>query len=710
MISRFVISCIILVPVSVFADEGTEFFEKKIRPVLVKKCYECHSADAGKYKGGLALDTREGIRKGGESGHGVVPGSTKESLVLDAIRYESFEMPPNGKLDDRVIQDFEKWIKMGAPDPREMKQANKNVKPIENEKAIDWEAGKNHWAFQQPTKHPAPSGFSKGAVQAKIDAFVRDRQRKNKIPHNPPADDRTLLRRLTFDIIGLPPTSEQTKKFFQEAKTDRQTAITNLVDELLASPQYGERWTALWLDVMRYAEDQAHIVGNNKTLFYPNAFLYRDWVIQSFNEDMPYNEFVKLQLAADFATPDDNKDDIALGFIGLGPKYYGRGSPAVQADEYEDRVDTVSRGLLGLTVACARCHDHKYDPISTEDYYGLAGVFASTAMFNRPMNGKEGGKGGQAKNPEEAVHIIIDRQPVDLNVMIRGDAEVKGELVPRRFLTILSPDLKPQKFTNKSGRLELAEAIVDEQNPLTARVIVNRIWAEYFGEGLVATNSNFGALGNKPTFPKLLDDLSVRFMENGWSLKWLHREIVLSATYQQSSDINEAATQLDEANETLWRMNRRKLTVEQWRDSLLRVSGELKTSVGGASIDPSNPEETRRTVYASRSRFQQNPMLVRFDFPDSNSHAANRSETTTPLQKLFVMNSPFAIRRADELSQRIQNNSDNNKVRIQFAYQLLYSREPTLEETELGEKFLKQADWDQYAHVLLASNEMFILD
>ncbi|MEZ5941760.1 MAG: PSD1 and planctomycete cytochrome C domain-containing protein [Planctomycetaceae bacterium] len=698
------LGCLAICPTA-SADEATDFFESKIRPVLIERCYKCHSQEGNAYKGGLTVDSREAIRRGGESGAAVVPEKLEESLLLDAIRYESYEMPPDGKLPDEVIHDFETWIRMGAPDPRDEK-ADPTQQRTKAE--IDWEVARQHWAFQPPQPAELPEVPNAERCQTRIDYFVRSQLQENGIAPNNPADDRTILRRLYFDLVGLPPTAQQAAAFYAAAKENRTEAITQLVDELLASPHYGEKWTALWLDVMRYAEDQAHIVGNNKELFFPNAYLYRDWVIQSFNNDLPYDEFIRLQLAADSLTPEDTNDDVALGFIGLGPKYYRRNAPEVMADEYEDRVDVVCRGLLGLTVACARCHDHKFDPIPTEDYYALAGVFASTEMVNLPLNDEVEVAKGQAKNPEESRHVIRDRSPTDLNVMIRGDVNTKGELVPRRFLRALT-EHDPQPFSHGSGRADLAECITTPTNPLTTRVIVNRVWGEYFGTPLVRTTSNFGALGERPTHPELLDDLAFHFMENGWSLKWLHREIVLSATYQQSSDIIAEKAKVDEANRLLWRMNRRRLKVEQWRDALLSVTGQLDAAVGGKSINPENVEEHRRTVYAERSRFQLNPLLARFDFPDPNAHAAGRVQTTTPLQKLLVMNSPFMNAQAKQLETRFAELEDNT-ARVDALYQSLFARMPSEQERQLALAYLENGNWHDYGHVLLASNEFVILD
>ena len=530
---------------------GVEFFEKKIRPVLVAHCYSCHSAKSKPAKGGLLLDTRDGIRRGGETGPAVVPSNVEKSLILAAIKHESFEMPPKKRLPDQVIADFTAWIKLGAPDPRLGKSPS--VKTAAQK--IDFNQARKFWSFQSPTKHTVSKLSNPAWTKTGIDAFVLSRLDAAGLAPSPQADRRTLIRRMTFTVTGLPPTPEEVAEFVADKSPH---AMRRLVDRLLKSKHHGERWARMWLDVARYAEDQAHIVGKNSSLFYPNAYLYRDWVIAAMNADLPYDQFILKQLATDLIEPKNENELVALGFIGLGPKYYRRNAPEVMADEWEDRVDTVSRGLLGLTVACARCHDHKYDPIPTADYYALAGVFAGTQMYNRPLptskstkpeTTKKGKKGNRNKNsPENSLHIIRDGKPQDLHVQIRGNYKTPGPLVKRGFLQILSTD-GPRHFNQGSGRRELAEAIAHKSNPLTARVIVNRIWGEHFGKPLVTTPSNFGMLGARPTHPQLLDDLAARFMENGWSLKWLHREILLSATWQQSSDIVPAHHTADPANQ-----------------------------------------------------------------------------------------------------------------------------------------------------------------
>ncbi|MFK8114797.1 MAG: PSD1 and planctomycete cytochrome C domain-containing protein [Rubripirellula sp.] len=699
-----VVVCLGNVGLAAPPNSETEFFERKIRPVLVQHCYECHGGDADLIQGGLRLDDPSAMIRGGDSGAAVTPGKPDKSLLLAAIRYDKFEMPPDGPLDERVVKDFETWIEMGAVDPRE------HDADLDTEIAasIDWESAREFWAFQPPRTQEPPSVVATGWPQGRIDRFVLARLEHEGLTPNPTANKRTLIRRLSFDLIGLPPTINQVNAFLAD---ERPSATERLVDSLLSSPQHAERWARLWLDVARYAEDQAHKVGSNDALTYPNAYAYRDWVINALASDIGYDEFVRLQLAADLVDPLDLDSHMALGFLGLGPKYYRRNSPEVMADEWEDRVDTVSRGLLGLTVACARCHDHKFDPIPTSDYYALAGVFAGTEMFNRPINESVEQKGGQAKKPQDAYHLVREGKPRDLNVMIRGDVQNQGPLAKRGFLTVVSQE--PVHFESGSGRLELAEAIIDRSNPLTARVIVNRVWHQLMGRPLVGTTSNFGALGEVPSHPNLLDDLSVRFMENGWSLKWLQRQIVLSAVYQQNSQLDASKAELDPTNRLLWRMPRRRLNVEGYRDAVLQVAGQLNPTVGGKSIQPDQPKNQRRTVYSEVSRMDLNPMLARFDFPDPNVHSAARYETTTPLQKLFLLNSPFLVHQADALADRVKSYGGSHRSKIEYAYQLLYARLPSALELELGEAFVEGAednDWSEYAQALLISNEMFMVD
>ena len=591
---------------------------------------------------------------------------------------------------------------------------------------FDWNKARTFWSFRAPQAQPLPRVQNKRWPRERMDSFILASMEKRGLSPSPGAERRALIRRVTFDLTGLPPTPEELRAFLADGRED---AYARLVGRLLASPRYGERMASLWLNVARYAEDQAHQVGDDTQSFYPNAWRYRAWVIGAFNRDLPYDQFIRLQLAADKldgGAANATGDLAALGFIGLGPKYYNRNRLDVMADEWEDRVDTVTRSFLGLTVACARCHDHKYDPITTADYYALAGVFASTRLVDKALDGKieaapkeskdSDGKKVKPKANPDAMHVVDDGEKAqDLNVFIRGNVERKGPVAERRFLQILC-DGEPRRFTAGSGREELAAAIVSRENPLTARVMVNRVWTILFGHGLVGTPSNFGSQGQRPTHPELLDDLAVRFMDHGWSVKALVREIVLSATYRQSSRLDVTKQGIDADNETLWRMNRRRLPVEMWRDSILGVSGDLATG-DGKSLELDDPRNLQRTVYARISRLKLNDVLIQFDYPDANVHAEKRAVTTTATQKLFVMNSPFMLAQARALAARLAADPRaSNRLRVERAYQLLYGRPATSAETKLALEFLGKAEtpemprWEQYAQMLLAANEMFYVD
>ncbi len=582
----------------------------------------------------------------------------------------------------------------------------------ENGAQIDWAKEREFWSFRPPLPQPRPVVKNKRWPSQPLDYFVLGRLERTNLSPSVEADKRTLVRRLTFDLTGLPPKPEEVDAFLKE---NRPGADGRLVERLLASPRFGERMASLWLPLARYAEDQAHQVGNDTTLFYPHAYRYREWVINAFNRDLPYDQFIRLQLAADKI--DGGKENLAaLGLLGLGPKYYNRDRLDVKADEWEDRVDTVTRSMLGLTVSCARCHDHKFDPITSRDYYALAGVFASTKMVNKTPDGKIiEGKVSADKMPPDAFHVVEDGEPQDLNIFIRGKVDRKGPVAERRFLRVLSEG-EPEPFKEGSGRRQLADAIANPHNPLTARVMVNRLWGMFFGRPLVPTPSNFGHSGMAPTNPELLDDLAVRFMANGWSVKWLVREIALSSTYRQSSQAEPKQSSPDAGNELLWRMNRRRLSIEQWRDAILFLSGELDPE-GGASLELDDPSNNRRTVYARISRLKLNDLLMQFDYPDANIHAEKRSVTTTAIQKLFMLNSPFMLNQARALAARLTARpSLSEKARVQQAYRLLFSREPTGMEEKLAVDFLRKpaeretSRWEEYAQLLLISNEMLYVD
>ena len=561
-----------------------------------------------------------------------------------------------------------------------------------------------------------PPAQNKRWPRQELDYFVLARLEGKRLVPSDEAEKATLIRRVTFDLTGLPPTPDEVSAFLRDKRSD---AYERVVNRLLTSPRFGEHMASLWLPLARYAEDQAHQVGSDTKFFYPNAYKYRDWVIAAFNRDLPYDEFIRLQLAADKL--ERTNDLAALGFIGLGPKYYNRGRLEVMADEWEDRVDTVTRTFLGLTVACARCHDHKFDPITREDYYGLAGVFASTKMVNKVPGGvapKEDNSEKADKNAKvdpAVMHMVEDDKPQDLNVFIRGNVQRKGNVAPRQFIRVLA-DEKAAAFTNGSGRVELATAIASPNNPLTARVMVNRIWGMFFGKPIVDSPSNFGHSGTPPSDQALLDFLATRFMQHGWSVKTLAREIVLSATYRQDSHVNPKSVAIDSSNESLWRMNRRRLSIEQWRDSLLFVTGELDLS-SGPSLELDATNNFHRTVQARISRLSLNSTLMQFDYPDANVHAEKRATTTTAMQKLFALNNPFMLARAKALAARVTANpNENDRWRVVRAYKLLFARDPDRTEMNLALEFLRQPGtvgmtrWEQYVQMLLASNEMFYVD
>jgi hypothetical protein len=699
-----------------------EFFEKKVRPLLFEHCHACHSARAKRLKGGLRLDTRADILKGGDSGPAVVPGQPEKSLLIRAVRQqsESLQMPPKGKLPARAIAVLEEWVRRGAPVPDRAEATGPGH-------TIDLARGREFWSFQQPRSVPPPDTWNKSWARQRIDTFVLAELGKRGLTPSPPVSRRVLIRRAYFDLVGLPPTPEAVEAFVNDPSPD---AYARLVERLLASPLYGERWGRFWLDLARYcdvAEPWAECKGR--------PYLYRDWVVRAFNEDLPYDRFVELQLAADQVSGASLADRAALGFLGLSPVYWKELKldkdviKTVVAEEWEERIQAVTSTFLGLTVGCARCHDHKFDPITQQDYYALAGVFASTRQADRPVSIAQ----NQATIPlapaveDASLYVLADgpyrtkleyRPGVvqDVAVQVRGNPANLGPVVPRRFLAVLSPD-PPRLFRQGSGRLELARAIVNEGAPLSARVIVNRVWKHHFGTGLVETPSDFGSQGARPSHPQLLDDLTARFMANGWSIKWLHREILLSATYQQTSADDSRKHTVDPDNRWLWRMNRRRLEVEAWRDAMLAVAGNLSLERGGAPQDLGDPKNHRRTLYGTVKRRELNDLLRLNDFPDPTAHSAGRVPTTTPLQQLFVLNSPFIQRQAAALAQRLKVEvGEGIDARVRRAYLLLYGRPATEAQVKLAVEFLAAGDgasdalWEQYAQVLLGSNEFLFID
>ena len=572
-----------------------------------------------------------------------------------------------------------------------------------SENLVNVKSSEKLWSFVNPKKSSPPETIDSNWARGNIDRFILHKLEENGLEPEKEAIPEVIVRRLFFDLLGMPPSFNEIEKY---KKADDPNNYARLIDQLLERPEFGERLASSWMNVARYAEDQAHQVGNDKKFFYPHAHKYRQWVIEAFNHDVPYDDFIRLQLAADKIDGVDEKDFAALGFLGLGPQYYNRGRLEVKAEEWEDSVDVVSRGFMALTVACARCHDHKYDPISTADYHAFAGVFASTEIHKREIVDSAGDK--------SHIHIVKDGKVQDLPIFKRGDVTDKGEVIPRGFLEILS-DRDSKKYTNGSGRLELANAIASSENPLTARVAVNRIWQLFFGQGLVKTTSNFGSLGGLPSHPELLDYLAVTFMENGWSIKDLIKRILLSSTYRQSSFVISLKRQKDEENKYYSYFPRRRLSAEMLRDSMLLVSGEMESGDRGAeSLKVSDKMNLRRTIYSRISRKELDHYLALFDYPDPNIHSSSRDETITPAQKLYFINSEFVIERSKKISLEITSNNINESI-IKM-YQKILSRSPSNQELLRSVEYIgvveekKEERWQRFAQNLLISNEFIFRD
>ena len=872
------------------ADSGaTDFFETRIRPLLAENCFACHTETK---MGGLRLDAREHILKGGSRGPAIEPGKPQESLLIRAVAqsHTELKMPPEGKLSTEQIEDLKAWIHDGALWPKA--QSAVPGQEDEQEYVIRPEY-REFWSFQPVRKPDVPRVGGDSWVRTNVDPFILVQLKQQGLRPGERASKRVLIRRATFDVIGLPPTPEEVQAFLADSSPD---AFAKVVDRLLDSPHYGERWGRHWLDLARYGDGRS---SASKDAPYPHAYRYRDWVIDAFNRDMPYDRFVKAQLAADLF-PEDEREALlpALGFHAIGT-------------QDDDRVDVTGRVFLGLTLGCAQCHDHKYDPVPTKDFYSLQGVFSSSEKHEYPLapdgvvqaykdakdrvqkkkievdaflkrvtdqltdilisqtadymtaawrvvdGGEElesvagetvldeeilqrwieflneddrdhsfleewdrnrrgtlqqarqiasrfeatllaihkekremddanyvrlGGAGGarnqgnlirtpvefiepakwyiwrdlaykphrragldqpggvyhfepdeierllspawvqhlrrqkaELKGLEEAVpplysfiHGYRDSdEPKDAQVAIRGDKKNLGAVAPRRFLQILSRS-EPKPFAQGSGRWELAEAITGADNPLTARVMVNRVWQHHFGRGIVPSPSNFGRLGDRPTHPKLLDYLAARFVESGWSVKGVHREIMLSATYQLSSGMVDRNYKKDAANRYYWRFNMRKrLDAEALRDSMLAVAGNLDRTQGGPG-EPLDNENHRRAVYGLVSRTSPDRMLTLFDFPDPKDTAPERSVTVGPLQRLYFLNNGFVVQQAELLAARVENEAGADaSARIRRGYELLYARPATDKEVGMGLAFLKSPDtsWTQYAQMLLASSE-----
>ena len=747
---------------------------------------------------GLLLDSKAGMLRGGKSGApAIVPGKPEESLLIAAVRgvNKDLRMPPGKTLEQHDIDALVEWVKMGAPDPRTEAVAAAPTAP-----AYDFEKAKQHWSFR-PVRDPAPPPVTPPEWnRTAIDAFVKAKLDEKKLTPQPRASKLTLIRRATFDLTGLPPTTEDLDAFLKETSPQ---AFEKVVDRLLASQQYGEKWGRHWLDVVRYADT----AGDNADFPVPSLYRYRNWVIAAFNRDMPYDQFLRDQLAGDIEASrdhlaDTNKEEwqqknIATGYLANSRRF---GSRVAEFHlTIDDTIDNLGKGILGISIGCARCHDHKFDPIPTADYYAIYGIFKSTAYphpgteiyphtygfeplnptdaeklkdFEQKLSGLdnriEDMKAGRVKFPSDAekrkaeqenqanvralsgqypylakIYGVSEGKSVNARIMVRGEPQTLGPEVPRGFLTVLGGEKLPSGETG-SGRLELAEWIASKENPLTARVIVNRVWQWHFGQGIVATPDDFGARGEPPTHPELLDYLASRFVEDGWSIKKLHRRIMLTRAYQMGSGYDAQNALKDSRNAYLWRFGRRRLDAEEFRDALLALGGNLDTTPAGEQPFP--PEMSwrytqhtpflgaesayathKRSVYLMQQRIRRQPFLELFDGADPNAETGVRPLTTTALQALYVMNDPFFHEQADALALRVGMSFGSDAERLGYAYKLLFGRGATADELRDDRQYLAAARqalagtdvpepqknrdaWASLMRVLLSTNEFLTLD
>jgi len=723
------------------SGEDLQFFETRIRPVLADHCYKCHSREADKIRGGLMLDTREGMLHGGDTGPAIEPGKPEDSLIVDAIGYKDadLQMPPKGeKLTPQQVADITEWIRRGAFDPRSL--------VAKGSSSAYGGVGKDHWSFLPVRKQAVPPVADTAWCRTPIDNFILARLEENSMKPNPPADKYTLIRRATFDLTGLPPTESEVQRFLVDDSPD---AWTKVVDRLLASPHYGERWGRYWLDVARYADTKGD-TPQREDPRYPFAWTYRDYVIDAFNSDKPYDQFIMEQLAADRllaaevrrdpSAQQDQRPLAALGFLTLGNRFENSTN-----DIINDRIDVTSKAFLGLTVSCARCHDHKFDPIPTADYYSLYNVFANSGepkgepwlhpvqktpelvdylarmqaagqakagvalelrelprsgipVAERPARRRELLKQLFLANkalvdlefspaaPPKADVLVDVPSPRDYPVLLRGEAQNKGPETTRHFLSILSPDPKhPTPFRDGSGRLDLARAIASPSNPMTARVLVNRVWQQHFGTGFVSTPDDLGNQSAPPTNPELLDYLAARFVGDGWSIKKLQRMIMLSSVYQEASTGGPQYAEIDPDNKLQWRYNVRQLDFEQMHDSILAIAGTIDLTMGGRPV-PIGSEgfATRRAVYAFIDRRNPAEILTQFNFPNPSVPTGKRFLTQVPQQQLFLMNSPLVIETARKLTHRPEfMEQTTDELRVASLYISVFQRPPTPEEIKL---------------------------
>ncbi len=677
--------------------EGVQFFEQKIRPVLVERCYKCHSRVAKKVQAGLLLDIRQGGRAGGKRGPAVVPGNPAGSLMIEAIRHESLQMPPDGKLSDSVIADFVRWIEIGAPDPRD---------GAETPRAVDNAAGGRFWSFLPLEDYESPQVLEIGWALTPIDRFILARQYAAGVEPSPVADRRTLLRRAHFGLTGLPPSPDETEAFLSDSSPQ---AYERLVDALLESQHYGERWARYWLDVVRFAESN----GFEKDEDRPRAYHYRDFVIRALNQDMPYDRFVRWQIAGDLLAPGSQSARAATGFLVAGVENVIQTEKEFERDRYDkldDMASTIGTAMLGLTIGCARCHDHKFDPILQRDYYRFVSTFGKTMSAELPL-GEEG------KSPVAYVAVDVEseltadgREGVvfgekkdfvlksDVYFLSRGDVKQKQAVVTQSFPQVLMrTDLQEARWQNdgrkkRAPRVALAHWITDVEKGaghLLARVIANRLWQHHMGKGLVATPSDFGAQGEPPTHPELLDWLANKLIQGDWRLKPMHRLIMTSAVYRQSHRSDARSERVDPQNRLLWHRQLRRLDAEGIRDAMLAVTGRLdRTMWGPGTLDESS---RRRSIYLTVKRSQSIPILRSFDMPDAFQGIGRRPTTTVASQALLMMNNPHVHAYAQALARHIHTGSDQDPDQlIQTGFVTALARPANSQELQQMQEFLEQ--------------------
>ena len=772
-------------------SQEADFFEKEVRPILATRCYPCHGPAAAEPQAGLRLDSLAGMLEGGRSGPALLPGEPTRSLFILAINHDTFvQMPPKSKLPLDEIRALTRWVEMGAPWPNAGTPVRAAKAPARVTGPAEFtEEELSHWAFQ-PVSNPAiPRVKDIDWPRSAVDHFVLAKLEQKGLSPARPADKRTLIRRAAIDLHGLPPTREEVSAFLAD---DSPRAFAKVVDRLLASPRYGERWGRHWLDVARYADSN----GMDDNVVHADAWRYRDYVIRAFNVDKPYDQFVREQLAGDLITKwgDPNRAEglIATGFLMLGPKMLGEDDPVKQKLDFADeQLATTARAFMALTLDCARCHDHKFDPIPSQDYYSMLGIFTSTKTvltyrvtsklnavallgpaderrltefedaydyhddlatnLNIATTPKEV-RDEHTKAIKEAIEsydaipkamAVGEEEIQDLHVLISGSHLTPGEIAPRRFLRVLAGEERTPIGPDHSGRKELAEWLTEPDHPLTARVMVNRIWKGHFGEGIVRSPDNFGRLGDRPDNLALLDWLANRFIEGGWSVKAMHRLIMLSSAYQMSTTAAHGNTEADPENRLLSHRDRRRMGAEVIRDSLLAVAGEIDTSMSGPTVphpsftnlngearsrDPKLYQSNRRSVYLPVLRSALYEVFNTFDFANPSTLNGKRSSTTVAPQALFMMNSELVEQASRKLADRLRREAASDQDRIMLAHELAYSRPATSDEVDAWLAFIERHEqelppdaavdakegaadpWQALCRVMFSSNEFVYVE